>query len=294
MRQVGSIAKLDMAERFADYLRAGGIKCTVDAGAEGFRVWVHDDDRVAAAREELPRFLTEPDHQRYLDAGQLAKARLREEIGAQRAARLRTVSLSDKWSRPTGESCPLTFGLIAISLVVAYFTGLDPQHDDPRVKWLWFSSDGTLQPILHGEVWRLISPVFLHFSQMHLVFNLISTWQFGMQIEYRLGTPRFLGMVLVIAILSNFGQFLARGPWFGGMSGVVYGLFGYIWVKGKLVPDSGFNMPQQTVTLMLVWHVICVLGVVSNIANWAHGVGLVTGIVMAFSGSLLKRFERPK
>jgi GlpG protein len=99
-------------------------------------------------------------------------------------------------------------------------------------------------------------------------------------------------MVLFIAILSNFAQFMAHDQYFGGMSGVVYGLFGYIWVKGRLEPESGFYLPQQTVIMMLAWYVICIMGWVGNVANWAHGVGLLTGVALGFSGSLLKPFLR--
>lgn len=294
MRQIGSVSNRDLAERFADYLRAGGTACTIDKTDDAYRLWVHDDDRVAAAKEELPRFLNEPDHQRYLDAKQLAQARLNEDLKRQRAARKRTVNLSDKWSRPVGENCPLTFGLIAISVVVAYFMWYHPRRGDLRIDLLYFSTDRTLGPILQGEVWRLVTPIFMHADWLHLLFNMLWTLQFGMQIEYRKGSAKFLGMVLVIAALSNFAQFYFVGPNFGGMSGVVYGLFGYIWVKQKVEPESGLFVPQQTVIMMLAWYVICILGWISNVANWAHGVGLITGVAIGFSGSFLKPLLRRK
>ena len=46
------------------------------------------------------------------------------------------------------------------------------------------------------------------------------------------------GLVLVIAALSNLGQYFVSGPNFCGISGVVYGLFGYIWMKGRFDPAS--------------------------------------------------------
>lgn len=292
MRQIGSISTLNLAEMFADFLRAAGTACTVEKGGDGYVVWVHDDDRVAAAKEELPRFLADPENQRYIDARQQARARLRSDLDRQKAARKRTVNLSDRWNRPMAESCPLTFGLIAISMLIGFLTGLHPVHDDPRVVVLWFSNDGTLKPILKGEVWRLITPIFIHMDWMHLLFNMLGLQQFGMQIEYRKGTPKYLGMVLVIAALSNFAQFVATGQYFGGMSGVVYGLFGYLWVKSRLEPDSGFSMAQQTVTVMIGWHILCMMGWVGQIANWAHGIGLVTGVALGMSASLLKPFRR--
>jgi GlpG protein len=293
MRQIGSISNVDLAERFADHLRAEGIACTIDAGTGGFRVWIHEDDRVAQAKDELPQFLADPNHERYRDAGRRAAARLRENLSRQQVARAQTVVLSDKWSRPPGERFPVTIGLIAMTCVVAYFTGLHPEHNDSRVDKLWFSNDGTLQPILHGEVWRIITPIFLHFGLMHFVFNMMWLYQLGMLIELRKGTLKLSGMVLAIAALSNFAEFEFSSPWFGGMSGVVYGLFGYIWIKGKLEPESGFELPQQTVTMMLVWFVLCFV-VIPDVANWAHGAGLLAGIAIAASGKLLKPLSRPR
>ena len=302
MRQIGSISNLDQAERFADHLRADGIGCSIDKDSDSFRIWIHDDDRVPASKEELSRFLGEPKHERYRDAARRAMARLREDRDRLKAVRGQTVNLSEKWSRPTGAKCPITFGLIAISVFVALFAGFPPQHNDPLVNRLWFSIDGTFQPIRNGEIWRIVTPIFLHGNLVHLVFNLLMAYQFGLEIESRRGSPKFLGMILIIAALSNTAQFWfngqrIEGQWLGnpsflGMSGVVYGLFGYMWVKGKLDPNSGFDLPQQTVMMMMVWYVLCVVGVIPQVANWCHGVGLATGIALAVGGSLIQPFLR--
>ncbi|MEI8019392.1 MAG: rhomboid family intramembrane serine protease [Schlesneria sp.] len=305
MRQVGSLSNLDQAERFADYLRSEGTECSIDNGSDGFRIWVQDDDRVAAAKQELPIFLADPNHMRYRDASVIAKTRLIEKQLRREAARSNTIDVSNSWSASAAQQCPVTFGLIAISILVGILTGLKPVHNDPFVSRLWISTNGSIQQILHGEIWRIISPIFLHFNLMHIVFNLLWTYQFGLQIEPRRGSSRFLAMVLVIAALSNLAQFWSPNlvqfwfhglgahprwlgnPWFGGMSGVVYGLFGYIWIKGKLDPRSGLGLPQQTVFMMLGWHVLCVVGVIPNVANWCHGIGLVTGMALAAGGLLL-------
>ena len=297
MRQVGSLSNLDQAERFADYLRSEGTECSIDIGSDGFRIWVQDDDRVALAKQELPGFLADPDHERYREAAAIANTRLKEKQRRQETARANTVSVTNSWSGSAAQQCPVTFGLIAISILVAILTGLKPVHNDPFVSRLWISTDGTFQQIFSGEIWRVISPIFLHFNLMHIVFNLLWTHQFGLQIEPRRGSSRFLSMVLVIAACSNLAQFWFHGhefkghwlgdPWFGGMSGVVYGLFGYIWIKGRLDPRSGLGLPQQTVMMMLIWHVLCVVGVIPNVANWAHGIGLTAGMVLAAGGMLI-------
>src|SRR5205814_9740200 len=98
---------------------------------------------------------------------------------------------------------------------------------------------GSLIEIKNGQLWRLITPIFVHGGFLHLLFNMWWMRDLGFMIEQRKGSLRLALMVLLVAIPSNIAQYMTAGPWFGGMSGVVYGLFGYIWMKGKFSPHEG-------------------------------------------------------
>lgn len=87
-------------------------------------------------------------------------------------------------------------------------------------------------------------------------------------------------LVVVTSLLSNLAQYFWSGPSFGGMSGVVYGLLAYIWVQGKFNPRAGLGLEQNIAIMMLIWFVICWMGLVGNIANMAHTVGLVSGAIL--------------
>jgi GlpG protein len=63
------------------------------------------------------------------------------------------------------------------------------------------------------------------------------------------------------------------------MSGVVFALFGYIWMKSLHEPEQGMFVHPNTVTIMLFWLVLCMTGLVGPIANAAHVAGLVVGVV---------------
>jgi GlpG protein len=95
-------------------------------------------------------------------------------------------------------------------------------------------------------------------------------------------------LTLVLGGLSNLAEFLVSGPSFGGMSGVVYGLLGYIWMQGRFNPASRLSLQPQTVTFMIVWFFVCLAGLVGPIANTAHGVGLAVGVAWGFLDARLR------
>ncbi|WP_136253024.1 rhomboid family intramembrane serine protease [Onishia niordana] len=135
-----------------------------------------------------------------------------------------------------------------------------------------------------GQVWRVFSPALLHFGWMHLVFNLLWIWYFGRQIEELRGGKLMLALSLVSAIAGNLAQYSTGTVLFGGMSGVVYALLGYVWLMSRQAPRTGFFVPQMLVVFMLGWMVFTMTdmaGLVGfgNVANEAHVGGLIVGLV---------------
>lgn len=128
-----------------------------------------------------------------------------------------------------------------------------------------------------GQLWRIVTPAFLHFGAVHLIFNMMWLWTLGRSLEFLLRKFKFLLLVVIIAAFSNIAQALGSGTNFGGMSGVVYGLFGFVIVHAKLHPTGGIHLNPQTIRYMLIWLVVCFTGYVGPIANWAHVFGLLSG-----------------
>jgi len=186
---------------------------------------------------------------------------------------------------------PVTMALIILSLVVALLTRLGN-----NLAWLhWFTfvdfnfqgqqllfqSLDTL--VGSGQWWRWVTPIFVHFSVLHLVFNLLWTWELGRRIE-RLQQRRVLiALVLVTGVSSNLAQYLMTGPLFGGLSGVIFGLMGYTWLWDRLHPERGFGLPPALMVFMMIWLVLGVSGAIEamgmgSIANTAHLIGLLSGL----------------
>ncbi|MGH7128177.1 MAG: rhomboid family intramembrane serine protease [Planctomycetaceae bacterium] len=330
MRHIGQLSDRRRAGTFRDYLLTLGIEASVEEEEDGWSVWIHDEDDVPRAREQLDAFRENPDEAHFHEAADAASALREEEEKLRRRAKRNVVDVRRRWRQPASSQSPVTFGLIVLSMLVSWVTdfGGNPNTILPE---LWFAEPRVingqqhfdpdrsgLTDVLQGEVWRLVTPIFIHMTWLHLLFNMLWLYRLGMAIEFRQGSLRFLLIVLIVAVASNVLQCLLSqwlrdaltsgtiapgslpawvltrifglsGPAFGGMSGVVYGLFGYIWMKSRYDPASTYFMDTTTVVLMMVFLFLCMTGLVGPIANTAHAVGLVTGMVLAYAPILWRR-----
>ncbi|HDZ57454.1 MAG TPA: rhomboid family intramembrane serine protease [Pseudomonas xinjiangensis] len=190
---------------------------------------------------------------------------------------------------------PVTLAVLVLTGLAAVYTGLG-SRPEAIVDFTFtpLAPNGFLAPEIDmSQWWRLVTPIFLHFSLMHVAFNALWFWELGRRIELRSGGLWLLGLIVLFALSSNTAQWLASGNGlFGGMSGVVYGLLGYCWLYQWVAPNVHFELPKGVVILMLVWLLLGVSGLITllglgAIANAAHIGGLVAGcIVGAVAGAL--------
>jgi membrane associated rhomboid family serine protease len=95
-------------------------------------------------------------------------------------------------------------------------------------------------------LWRSFSPALLHFGAVHLVFNSLWLWHFGRMIESRQSSLLYFVVLLFLAFASNMAQYLwSLSANFGGLSGVVYGLLGYIWMWQTVRPRDTLRLPAR-------------------------------------------------
>ena len=142
--------------------------------------------------------------------------------------------------------------------------------------------DLSLPEIRHGQIWRLVSSIFVHYGIMHLLFNLMWLRDLGGFIQRRLGAGYLAALVALGAIVSNYLQLWWSGPGAGGLSGVNYALFGFMWVRGKIDRSGAWEMNPQVVQIMMIWFFLCFTPIIPMVANAAHASGLLFGMAAGF------------
>ena len=134
-------------------------------------------------------------------------------------------------------------------------------------------------PIWQAEPWRVLTTTLLHVNWIHLVFNLYWTAAFGVAIERRIGSTLTGVLVVVLAAASTLGEIAVFSGGIG-LSGIGYGMFGYLWALARFDPSEREAMDRETTVLFVVWFFLCIGLTASGampVANMAHGVGALVG-----------------
>ena len=274
MRQLQSYEDLEQARGLSDELEVAGIANQVRSTDERHGVWVINETDLDAARELAGRYSGEAS-----DASRAEAERIRRK----READARPVRLpgfgqgAGVRAGPVGQA---TLVLILVCVAVGVLSRLG-SPGSPIVRAL------LAVPIVDGyyyaqvdwsQPWRVLTPMFIHFGILHLAFNMLWLYRLGSQIENVQGTRILLGLVVLTQVPGVLVQLELTGPFFGGMSGVVYGLFGYSWMQSRYT-SKGYVITDQDTMWIMGWFVLCATGLVGPIANAQHALGLFFGLL---------------
>lgn len=280
---LGRFDNLRLAQAFSDYLRKQALPHRLESGGQGVELWVDDEAAIDRVRRELARFREDPTQDRYLAASWEAPPSAPD-----------VERLSRRYGDSAGELAPgrllrsrgpVTLALLFACLAVAVWTAVGTR--EAAVSALLFPPAGGL--FADGEPWRVLTPILLHFGGVHLVFNLLWWWVLGGIIERFQSSFQLAMLTLGIGLVSNGAQFYVDGPHFGGLSGVVYGLIGYLWLYGRINPRAGYQLRPAIVNFMLAWLVLGFTGLVGPVANAAHLAGLLAGAAVGVVFGLYRR-----
>jgi GlpG protein len=151
-----------------------------------------------------------------------------------------------------------------------------------------------------GQLWRLITPLFLHGNMFHLFFNMFFIFLLGSMIERIHGSLFFLLLTLITQTVGMLVQVMLpdaafmpeslRGsPFAIGASGAAYGFFGFMWIRPWLDADYPIELDSTQFMIIMGGLIVCLTPLVPNVANGAHLGGLAAGMAVAAIGYSLRR-----
>jgi rhomboid protease GluP len=183
----------------------------------------------------------------------------------------------------------VTYTLIGICVLV-YLLQLSTQTllrvDIPAY---WGVKDNSL--IMQGQIWRLITPMFLHGSIIHIGFNMYALFYIGPTLERFYGRRRYLGLFILSGFAGNVISFMfSQNPSLGSSTSI----FGLLGAEGVLIYQNreifGNTARRALSQVVMVAVVNLIIGLSPGIDNWGHIGGLLGGTLFAwFGGPLLQK-----
>jgi membrane associated rhomboid family serine protease len=131
-----------------------------------------------------------------------------------------------------------------------------------------------------GEVWRLVTTVFIHANLLHLIFDIWFIWVFGRPVEAWMGSFLYAGFVVLTAAGPIGAEILIAGAPAVGLSGVGFALFGLHFALRLYKDFAAASMQPQTVQSIIGFFFLCIVMTyagVMQIANVAHAAGALLG-----------------
>jgi rhomboid protease GluP len=178
----------------------------------------------------------------------------------------------------------VTYALLGVTVAI-YLLQLLSQSmfggDD--ILFLWGGKINAF--ILQGEVWRFITPIFLHASILHIAFNMYALLIFGPELERAYGHWRYLALYLLGGFAGNVLSFTLSSFNSLGSSTAIFGLVSaeavFIYQNRNLF---GKRARSILLNLLLITVINFALGLTPNsmIDNWGHLGGLLGGAIFAW------------
>lgn len=152
----------------------------------------------------------------------------------------------------------------------------------------WGAKDSTL--LVQGQIWRFVTPVFIHAGLLHIGVNMYSLFALGPAVERFFGPPRYLAVYLYSGIAGVILSTIATPACSVGASGAIFGLLGALAMflymhRGVFGRGAGIMLRQ----LIIVGGLNLLLSLSPGIDLWGHVGGLVAGAACtAFFGPRLR------
>jgi len=132
------------------------------------------------------------------------------------------------------------------------------------------------------QLWRLITPIFVHLSWSHVLSNMLIVFFMGRMIEEIFGHLRYLAIYLIAGIFANATIFfLSPNVVSAGASGAIFGLFGAIAALGYFTADPRLKHIGRTFAVLAVIQILLNLFQLGQVSIWGHIGGALGGVLLA-------------
>lgn len=274
MIHIITLSNPQAADLFVNYMATKGVRIHAKNENQQISLWLEDQHQLEMVEKELNVFLREPFHPRYQAASWQTGDPKNTSIKYRPAFSIKNM---------VQRSGPLTVLLVILCIVI--FILQQVLGDQDVLTYLAWPYDESL----NFEVWRYITPAFLHFSLTHIAFNLAIWWYLAGQVEQRIGSGKLFVVLLISALVSNWAQALVISSsfeTFGGLSGVTFALIGYTGLTSLRNPEKGIYVPSGLLVMSVLWIIMGYMGVLDSlvggsVANTAHFAGFLIGLLMA-------------
>jgi membrane associated rhomboid family serine protease len=134
--------------------------------------------------------------------------------------------------------------------------------------------------VRHVLIWQVFTYMFVHFGVLHLLFNMLALWMFGMPIEQAWGTRRFLKFYFQCGLVAGGCVLVANmlvGDWLTPTLGASGAVFGLMVAFGILFPDAimllFFLFPMRAKYAVMIYvavEVVVTFGPNTGVSTVAH------------------------
>lgn len=177
-------------------------------------------------------------------------------------------------------SYPVISAIVAIHLILfLWMYLLGPLGGDV----IFLLGVGHNLSVAQGEIWRLVTPIFMHVLPAHFLFNSFSLVLFGPALERLLGRIRFIVVYILAGVLANIATYFIGGLGYSphlGASGAIFGLFGIYFYMSLFRKDLiDRDNSQVVMTILIIGLIMTFINARINI--YAHIFGLLAGAALA-------------
>lgn len=179
-------------------------------------------------------------------------------------------------------------GFTVFVYILQFLSGLLIGFNPNGLDVIEFYAARSNDAIRAGQLWRLITPVFLHASPMHIFFNMYALFSIGSFLEQHFGHKRFALLYFLGGFTGNVFSFLLTNGYSVGASTAVFGLIAaevvFFYQNRKLFGSQARKAISNAGFIIII---NLAIGLTPGIDNWGHVGGLLGGAMFAWFASPL-------